>query len=687
MSSFFSARKSSPLQRVQNLQESFFRRMQTAEDGDACPPVLPASSGKLTGGETLTGSTQGNSFVFVEHKNLVCGGLIGTGGKFCLKPKGQCTVVKHEKEPFEELTDGLYIKGSGMDAYCFPCVPSSKVGPKVIHRLLGEEFEDTTGATRILNEMNATLDNYESEADLKELLKTNPIKSTATPVKRGPRNLDLRVKFDNILNIENVEEEGDVKELERSKLFNKYLEELTGTVEENRLDVNSLQDQVFESHSQIGIPPKVGPPSLWAGHMELKNEIDLLNTSLKRKADSALEVTTNELLMKLTELERNHKKLRTDTELSFQDAANEIYAVSTSNAGSPSIVSNKQTLDRFESLSKEVETLKKVIWNFDQPDKNNLSLQVGKFVFHSINDVGAWADQYLPPDYPFGPFVDAYSFLERVKSARDVGEVRNVVIEMDTRRKTNLSTDESTIIEAFQHPLPKCFRNSGSTANIGSWLPALKTKDAWENKSCTRGIKLAIRDNLEGIRFRIDAVITQRLQKHQEAADLARVLLSDTVTFITSLSAFISTTHLNLTTVGYPDDDAWNLVSKLVYRLFATDCFHDKRGVATEMLDSGDHRSMAVGILWATFATHHVMREYMRYSFFDHPSVGGEYTRFLVANAGISKINKAEKTINQLLQVINTLNKKLETLEKKTTTASSRADEALKMVKKGKKEP
>ena len=123
-------------------------------------------------------------------------------------------------------------------------------------------------------------------------------------------------------------------------------------------------------------------------------------------------------------------------------------------------------------------------------------------------------------------------------------------------------------------------------------MPALKTMEAWENKSCTRGIKLAIRDNLEGTRFRIDTVITQRLQNQQEAADLARVLLSDTVTFITSLSAFISTTHLNLTTVGYPDDDAWNLVSKLVYRLFATDCYHDKRGVATEMLNSENHRSM-----------------------------------------------------------------------------------------------
>ena len=96
---------------------------------------------------------------------------------------------------------------------------------------------------------------------------------------------------------------------------------------------------------------------------------------------------------------------------------------------------------------------------------------------------------------------------------------------------------------------------------------------------------------------------------------------------------------------------------------------------------------MAIGILWATFATHHVMREYMKFSFFDHPSVGGEYTRFLVANAGISKLARAEKSIDNLMKVIAVLEKKLNTVEKKSTTASSRADEALKLAKRAKKDP
>jgi len=116
--------------------------------------------------------------------------------------------------------------------------------------------------------------------------------------------------------------------------------------------------------------------------------------------------------------------------------------------------------------------------------------------------------------------------------------------------------------------------------------------------------------------------------------------------------------------------------------MFATDCYHDKRGIASELLDSDDHRSMAIGILWATFATHNVMQEYLKFSFSDHPSVSGEYTRFLVANAGISKVASAEKTITKLQALVTSLEKKVELAEKKATTASSKADEAMRVAKK-----
>ena len=293
------------------------------------------------------------------------------------------------------------------------------------------------------------------------------------------------------------------------------------------------------------------------------------------------------------------------------------------------------------------------------------------------------ADQHLPSDYPFGPFVDVYSFLERVKSPRDVGESHSTALaDMDTRRKSNLSADEATLIEAFQYPLPKCFRGSSSSNPSGAWLPGLKTKEAWLNKSRTRGIKLAIEDSQEGIRFRLASLIDTKYAAYPEAQALAHKLLADTSSFITSLGSFITTTQDNLENAGYPAADAWDLVSKLLNRIFATDCYHNKRGAAMESMDSEDRRSMARGVLWATFATHQIMREYQKHNFADHPSIAGEYTRFLVANAGVTKIERALGAIEKLSSRITALDGKVDQVERKAITAANKADEAVKAVKK-----
>ena len=142
--------------------------------------------------------------------------------------------------------------------------------------------------------------------------------------------------------------------------------------------------------------------------MELKSDIEGINKSMKRKADASWTELTNDLQDKVSTLEREHKKLRSETELSFKDAANEIYAISKMGTGTVGSADSPDVNYRIGKLDKELETLKQQVLKVDLQDKNNLSFQVGKFISHSIDDVGAWADEHLLPDYPFGPFVDAY---------------------------------------------------------------------------------------------------------------------------------------------------------------------------------------------------------------------------------------------------------------------------------------
>ena len=76
------------------------------------------------------------------------------------------------------------------------------------------------------------------------------------------------------------------------------------------------------------------------------------------------------------------------------------------------------------------------------------------------------------------------------------------------------------------------------------------------------------------------------------------------------------------------------------------------------------------------------MREYVQHSFADHPSVAGEYTRFLIANAGLDKIDRAIKGIERLNELVKNLDNKIDHVEKKSIRASNKADEAEKLVKK-----
>ena len=49
----------------------------------------------------------------------------------------------------------------------------------------------------------------------------------------------------------------------------------------------------------------------------------------------------------------------------------------------------------------------------------NLNPKVGRHTFHNMGDFGAYMESILPKDLPYRPFIDIYSFLERVKSYKD----------------------------------------------------------------------------------------------------------------------------------------------------------------------------------------------------------------------------------------------------------------------------
>ena len=98
--------------------------------------------------------------------------------------------------------------------------------------------------------------------------------------------------------------------------------------------------------------------------------------------------------------------------------------------------------------------------------------------------------------------------------------------------------------------------------------------------------------------------------------------------------------------------------------------------------DVNDEKVLGTGILWATFATHQVMRDYMKHGIENHPSMASEYVRFLVANSGWSKMQQIEGRLKKLEEENIQLKKDVVAADKAAKSAGNKADEAKTLAKK-----
>lgn len=180
---------------------------------------------------------------------------------------------------------------------------------------------------------------------------------------------------------------------------------------------------------------------------------------------------------------------------------------------------------------------------------------------------------------------------------------------MDCRHKIQLSADEAIAVEAFAQPLPKLFRGTSKEPSLHhAYLPGIPSKDRWEDDIGLTGVKITILENLETVRNGVQSAIDARLDPANFAAAneplvrelqaLARKMLSYSISFVESLSTFMSSTYTRLENSGFTKKkSSWELVSKLVHRVFAKDDCHSVRSKVTEHLDAAHKKSMAVGVL------------------------------------------------------------------------------------------
>ena len=647
-------------------------------------------------GVTLAEIYRGRDISLINSCDEISGGVIGsTGTKFCGRAINVCEVKSHSKKRYQDMVEGLYVKVGEDELLCSPVIPKELVTESVAREFLDRAFGS---ADEIVQYFDFVL----SREDLSKSLifddldqrkqEVNAAMAIKTPAKRRKTN-NVAAEFSefqaSVLRDEN--DPMNVAILDKTKLLIGFL---ISALSEDQDALRVLLEKINVLVLQVGDWPTrsrvKAPASLWLGIATLYDDIKRLEEDNLKSHLS--EVTQGDLRTSEDALASDIGDLRNDTLAGFSEIEENLrilkgdaYSI---HASYSTIGDISQALNSLEnefniqtlSIKRQVKEVREEVAK-NESSAGMYAVRYGKYSFSSITEVGAWAETTFKSAFPFGAFVDVYSVLQRVTSYKDVApstELKNI----EMLKKLSLSADAGLAIESFKHPLPKVFRGSATDVGIGrGWLPGIPTPERWEDHHGLSGARVSIKSSMEEIRSRLESLIMERLRENFEGQALARQMLSDTLNFITALCEFISETYRNLDLAGFSKSDGWQLVSKLVHRIFAKDC-HMKRGAVSEVLDVSDSKVLGTGILWATFATHQVMREYMRHGIENHPSMASEYVRFLVANSGLSKMEKMEARLSALEEENKILKRDVAQADKAAKSAANKAEEAKLLAKK-----
>ena len=178
------------------------------------------------------------------------------------------------------------------------------------------------------------------------------------------------------------------------------------------------------------------------------------------------------------------KALKSDVSaISSPNSAHSLFG----NLPNPDFVDISDLNSNYKELAAKYDQLNSSIKAFvTGGDKQPESVEIGNMAFHSREDLKVWVkDQSVATEYedegsfPFGVFLDVYSFLARVQTYADTKDT--MLKKLDLNQRTKLTSDEVTTLAAFTDMIPIIFgRASGNSALSSTkttFLPAMREKD------------------------------------------------------------------------------------------------------------------------------------------------------------------------------------------------------------------
>jgi len=197
-----------------------------------------------------------------------CCGKIGSSGKVCVRALGECDIQKHARSRHEGLDAGICIRGNNEDeVYAFPCVSLADLSEDARQDFLTCKVESFDEARVKIDEYNLSL-----EGKRPAIVFNLPVAKRVKPNIRDQTEALLILSpssFDAVKS-ENPEYKSVLDAfLKRDRLM-KFL---SSAVVENQEDLETLLDRMVDLTGQLGVPPREGPPAIWIGILELRDEV------------------------------------------------------------------------------------------------------------------------------------------------------------------------------------------------------------------------------------------------------------------------------------------------------------------------------------------------------------------------------------------------------------------------------
>ena len=328
-------------------------------------------------------------------------------------------------------------------------------------------------------------------------------------------------------------------------------------------------------------------------------------------------------------------------------------------------------IDKMEKLEKIVLILQSELEQLkvSKEGEGDGIITIGGLTFSSRDQLHHWSNDHLPAIIPYGCFTDVYSFLNRILDTNSDLKPLNYLVD---KHKLNLAGDDAVTLESFQLPLPKLLGASTTVTSLKSahrsWIGTMPTSSSWENPKNSMGVRNRLTNQIPNVKAQISTNIKLRLGNHSVGYSLAIACLESTISFINSLSSWISDTHFRLTSHGYADELSWQLITQVIYHIFTND-LDQARNFVRDVADTSDPESLHVSVLWGVFSTHVAMEKYMRNGFSAHPTVASQYLDFLVESRGEDSNDQDSK----LTKAISKLEIKMEAIEKTAKEARTSA--------------